>query len=121
MFKVLITTILAFGVISAENPVFLTAKVEAKLDCASIVENQLLALVAATHEEPGCIVYACHRDQENPNVFIFIERWASKEDLDQHFASGHFNQCLLAIMPYLIEGPLLTHLEPLSQGPKGQF
>ena len=42
------------------------------------------ALVAPTHGEDGCILYALHRGVEDPARLTFIERWESRELLDAH-------------------------------------
>jgi quinol monooxygenase YgiN len=53
------------------------------------------ALIAPTHAEPGCILYALHQGTDDPRRFAFIERWASREELDAHLKSAHV-QALLA-------------------------
>jgi len=61
----------------------------AKPGQAGNLEREMRATVAATHAEPGCIHYSMHQSLQDPDVFIFIERWASKADLDRHFESDH--------------------------------
>jgi hypothetical protein len=39
------------------------------------------ALVAPTHEEKGCILYALHRGTDDPGRLTYIERWESREGL----------------------------------------
>ncbi len=47
------------------------------------------ALVAPTHAEDGCILYALHRGVDDPARLTFIERWESRELLDAHLDSDH--------------------------------
>src|SRR5690348_10204719 len=47
------------------------------------------ALVAPTHAEDGCILYALHRGTDDPARLAFVERWASREHLDAHLKSPH--------------------------------
>lgn len=54
--------------------------------------GQLLALVAPTRSEPGCLTYELHRDPENPAKFMFYERFVSQEALDAHLAAPHFQR-----------------------------
>jgi quinol monooxygenase YgiN len=35
-------------------------------------------LMAPTHEESGCILYALHRGSDDPKRLAFVERWASR-------------------------------------------
>jgi quinol monooxygenase YgiN len=47
------------------------------------------ALVAPTHAEEGCILYALHQGTDDPSRLAFVERWASRELLDAHLKSPH--------------------------------
>ena len=47
-----------------------------------------------THTEDGCILYALHRGADDPRRLAFVERWASREQLDAHLASAHVQQAL---------------------------
>ena len=42
-----------------------------------------------THAEEGCIVFALHRVAGDADRMVLIERWASREALDQHLATPH--------------------------------
>jgi quinol monooxygenase YgiN len=46
-------------------------------------------LVAPTHAEQGCILYALHQGVDDPSRLTFVERWASREDLDAHLKAPH--------------------------------
>jgi quinol monooxygenase YgiN len=74
------------------------------------------ALVEPTHAEQGCILYALHRGVDDPRRLTFIERWASREDLDAHLASPHI-QDVLKIAPELFgESGDITVYEALPGG-----
>ena len=47
------------------------------------------ALVEPTHAETGCILYALHQGADDPSRLTFVERWASREELDAHLESPH--------------------------------
>jgi quinol monooxygenase YgiN len=51
-------------------------------------------LIEPTHNEPGCILYALHEGADDPARLVFIERWASREDLDAHLESDHIADVL---------------------------
>ena len=60
-------------------------------------EDEALALsqthVLRSRSEPGCIAHAVHRDTENPQRLVFVERWADQAALLTHFKvpeSGQF-------------------------------
>ena len=52
------------------------------------------ALVEPTHGESGCILYALHQGADDPARLAFIERWASREELDAHLKSDHIAEVL---------------------------
>ena len=56
-------------------------------------------LVEETNKEAGCLFYQLHQAINDPTVLAFIEEWESKEALDAHMASAHFQD----IVPRLRE------------------
>ncbi|WGK69055.1 putative quinol monooxygenase [Candidatus Haliotispira prima] len=53
-----------------------------------LIDN-LFALVEPTHQEGGCIRYELNQDLDRPQVITFIEKWHSRETLDQHIAKPY--------------------------------
>ena len=47
------------------------------------------ACITQTHLEQGCLTYALHRDNANPNHFVHVERWRSQADLDAHMTQPY--------------------------------
>jgi len=64
----------------------------------------LLALLAPTRAEPGCLFYDLH-SSDSPHVFTFIEAWATEADLDRHLQSAHIQQVLLDMHPHVASAP----------------
>lgn len=42
-----------------------------------------------THAEQGCIAYALHRSAADPDQIVLVERWVSRQALDDHLATAH--------------------------------
>ena len=82
----------------------------------------LEACVVKTHEEPGCLVYAVHRDEADPLHLVVVERWRSQEDLDAHLATPHVADLFaFAGEPgNLAAPPQLTFARPLGLGQPGK-
>jgi quinol monooxygenase YgiN len=40
--------------------------------------------IAETGQEKGCIGYESHTSINDPNLFVVVERWESREDLYAH-------------------------------------
>lgn len=55
------------------------------------------------HAEPGCELYAAHRQQDGYSV-VMVERWATREDLDAH-ATGAPLALLSRLMGDALERP----------------
>ena len=62
----------------------------------------LLALIAPTRNEEGCISYELYRDIESGH-FTFIEEWTGTDALDGHFETEHI-KVALAAFEHLAEG-----------------
>jgi quinol monooxygenase YgiN len=69
--------------------IVVVGSIRAKSGRAGELETELQALVAPTHDEDGCLLYAFHRGVDDPDRFAFIERWASPEALAAHRGSSH--------------------------------
>ena len=54
-------------------------------------------LLATTHAEQGCMLYALHHGTDDPRHFVFVERWESRPLLDKHLASEHIQTALTRV------------------------
>ena len=59
------------------------------------VERTLLALAAASREEPGCRSYRPTRSVDDPRVFVIYEEYDDEAALEAHSASAHFRRYVL--------------------------
>lgn len=75
----------------------------------------LADLITPTHAEDGCILYALHRGVDDPARLTFVERWASREQLEAHLGSDHVSAAL-ARMDELMSASDITVFEPLAGG-----
>lgn len=85
----------------------LTARPETREELASL----LMALVAPTRAEAGCINYDFHVDAADPCVFVFYENWTDRAALDAHLAMPHL-QPLVSQLDRLLACPL--EIRPLT-------
>lgn len=56
------------------------------------VRENLLAQVAPTRLETGCINYDLHQSTEDATQFMFYENWTSREALQAHAESSHIKE-----------------------------
>jgi len=45
--------------------------------------------IAATRKEKGCISYEYHTSISDPDLFVVVERWETREDLNAHGRAPH--------------------------------
>lgn len=74
----------------ADKKVTVIARIKAKPGMEKTVKDEVLALVAPTRAEAGCINYDLHQAAGDKSVLMLYENWVSKKALDEHLA-----------MPYL--------------------
>lgn len=60
------------------------ATIEAKPESADQIRELLIALVASSREEEGCVSYNVSESASTPGTFVTVELWRSQEDLDRH-------------------------------------
>jgi len=79
----------------------LIARLTAKPQHAIELGEALKALIYPTSKEAGSLGYTLHRDNDDPNAWILYETWASRADLDAHFAQP-YTKALLERFPDLL-------------------
>jgi quinol monooxygenase YgiN len=96
------------------------ARIKAKAGMEERVREELMALVAPTHAEPGCVNYDLHQSIDKPAEFLFHENWVSKQDLDDHLKTPHLQSFLGKAEEILAEPVDITLWNMISQ-PKQRF
>lgn len=81
----------------------IVAKIEAKPDQLERAKSALRSLIPPTLAEAGCLQYDLHQDHENPAVFLFFERWQSRELWQDHMNSAHIQEFLSSTEDALAE------------------
>ena len=47
------------------------------------------ACIVETHKEKGCIAYEGHVSVNDPNLYVVVERWETRDDLTAHSKAPH--------------------------------
>lgn len=81
------------------------ARFKAKAGKEEQVFQAILALIAPTRAEDGCITYELHRAQSDPALFCLYELWRTRQDLDDHLATPYL-QAFLDKAPELLAEPV---------------
>jgi len=85
--------------------IVVVGSLKARPDKVDEARQVLAGLVEPTHAEPGCILYAMHQGVDDPTRFAFVERWESKELLEDHLASPHIAALLERIDELFADAP----------------
>ena len=72
----------------------------AKEGCADKMKELLIAMVAPSKIEEGCIFYDIFVYDNNPNKFMAVESWADEKSLDGHKATAHYKIYKSSYEPY---------------------
>jgi quinol monooxygenase YgiN len=65
--------------------VIVTGSVVARPETLDEMVTRSLEHVRRSRSERGCISHAVHRDVEDPNRLVFVERWVDWASLAEHF------------------------------------
>ncbi len=85
------------------------ATIPTKADSTEAVRAGLRTLAAATlREEEGCLAYDVFESQAKPGVFVTIEAWRGKDDLDAHMGTPHVAEAI-GILGDGLDGNLDIH------------
>lgn len=79
-------------------------------------EKFLTDLLAPTHAEDGCLLYAVHRGLDDPRRLVYVERWESRPLLDKHRDSEHIQTALSRVGEFFSETPDIVYYEAIPGG-----
>ena len=100
------------------SPVVVTAVFTPNPGSFDTVTEVLSRAIAEVHREPGCLLYAIHRDPQDR--IIMIEKWESAELLDDHGGGAAVAQLNREIDGLLAEPVVVTRLVPIAAGTPSQ-
>lgn len=90
------------------------ARIRAKAGREDDVLSEIVALIAPTRSEAGCIKYDLHRAQDDPALFCLYEVWRSRQDLDEHLATPYLQSFLGRVTELLAEPVDLTFWDKIG-------
>ena len=89
------------------------ARVRAVPGSEETVRDALVAMVAPTREEEGCLDYRLHEVHSEPGLFCFVALWRSEADLDAHLDEPHIADGLAAIADHT-ESVVVTRMTRIA-------
>ncbi|WP_072690841.1 putative quinol monooxygenase [Rhodococcus marinonascens] len=91
------------------------ATVQAKPGSEDVVRNGFPPLVVATREEEGCVSYQIFESTVSAGTFVVVEVWKSREVLDEHMQTPHFQHWVSTFQEHLSGSPVMHTLKPISE------
>ena len=73
--------------------------------------------IAETQKEKGCLSYEGHISIHDPNVYVVVERWEAREDLNSHARAPHMKKWREMSTPLKVS----TVIEVISDGKVEKF
>lgn len=101
---------------AAAEPLRVSAVITGVPGSGDRLEAMLVELAVSTHAEDGCLLYSLQRALENPDQFVTVEKWTSKEALDQHLTSPHLQAALAGAGEILVGSPMIIPTSPVEAG-----
>jgi len=98
------------------SQVVVVASFEVQDGKAAEAEAALRETIEATHAEAGCLSYALHRDKNDGNVFVLVEKWTSQVALDAHFQQPYVAALGEKAAGVLAAPPSIRFCEPIGVG-----
>ena len=96
------------------EPVTVVVRIRARENRETEVKRELLALLAPTRAERGCLSSALHEMPDEPTLFLFHETWASDADLDRHLMEAHVQSWIAKADALLAEPMQLSRWRKLG-------
>ena len=72
-----------------QGSLIIIARIQAKPEQVAVVKAEALKLINPTLMEQGCLQYDMHQDNQDPALFLFYERWTTRELWQRHMKNTH--------------------------------
>jgi quinol monooxygenase YgiN len=102
---------------STSEPVIISASIPVKPGEEDRAIEAFSKAIETTHaQDDGCLLYALHRDNDDPSKLLFIEKWASRAQLDAHLASPHVAELGKTLGEVLAGAPTMVMATAIPAG-----
>lgn len=91
--------------------VIFLGRARVRADALDTVLAACREMIARTPSEPGCIGYNGHQQIDDPQTIVFVEKWASRAEMDAHLAAPHTQAFLAAIGAAVLGPPVLESFD----------
>lgn len=96
------------------EPLTVVVRIRAQEGREAEVRRELLALLAPTRAERGCLEQDLHQMPDEPTLFLLHEKWASDADHERHLMEPHLQQWIARSEALLAEPMQLSRWRKLA-------
>ncbi len=91
------------------------ARIKAKEEHVEELETAFRGMVEwVAANEPGTLTYTCNRSSQNPNEYVFLERYTDEQAFQVHSASERFAEFAMSLQGKLDGDLQLEMLEEVA-------
>jgi quinol monooxygenase YgiN len=89
------------------SEVIVVVMLQAKPGAGPRLRELMVAGAQATHQDTGCLTYALHTVNDEPDRVVLVERWTDPTALDAHMREPYLRE-LFADLDGVLAGPPTT-------------
>jgi quinol monooxygenase YgiN len=98
------------------SEVIVVVVLQAKPGTGPALRDLMVTSAQATHAEPGCLTYALHAANDEPDRVALVERWADQTALDAHMQQPYLRKLFADLEEVLAAPPTTAFCSALPAG-----
>ena len=102
------------------SEVIVAVVLQAKPGQGERLRELMVASARDTHLEPGCLTYALHTANDDPDRMALIERWTDQQALDEHMKQPYLVKLFADLDEVLAAPPVTAFCSALPAGDPGK-
>ena len=92
----------------------ITASFQARPGKETELRDALIALLAPTRTEPGCLSYDLHQCPSDPARLLMYETWQDQAAIEAHMVSAHVQKLIPRVDELCAESPQIVVWERIG-------
>jgi len=98
------------------EPVIVISTVRLRADRLDEGRKVIESVVSRIHEDAGCLTYAAYEDAADPPTLVLVEKWASRQAIDEHSRAPFLAEAVSRLGELLTAEPEIRVITPLGYG-----
>src|SRR5262245_41078033 len=98
----------------SKNTLNITASFQARPGKENALREALIALLAPTRKEPGCVSYDLHQCKTDPARLLMYETWRDQSAIEAHMATAHVQKLVPHVDELCAEAPQIVIWERIG-------